>query len=110
MSAYPAPPNPGNEAREAVDILRRLEPALTKLDERLRGIDDEVGEIKPALMKLDERLRNVEGEVRELKGRFTGIEGRLSQLPTTWTIAALVFSIFGFAFLLLRFAAPAAHG
>jgi hypothetical protein len=70
---------------EALTILRRLEPALGKLDDRLRALD---------------------GEVREMKGRMSGIEGRLGQLPTLWTLGGLVLSIFGFAFVLLRFATP----
>ena len=92
MATAPKMPPADNEVLE---ILRRLEPALVGITGRLDKMDGR-------LEKMDERLRAVEGEVRELKGRVT-------QLPTLWTLASLVVAIFAFAFLLLRFAAPAAH-
>ena len=92
-AASSQPPN------EALTILLRLEPALGKLDDRLDKLDDRIG-------KLDDRFRALEGEVREMKGRMSGIERQLGQLPTLWTLGGLVVSIFGFAFVLLRFAIP----
>ena len=56
------------------------------LDKLLRGIDD--------------RLCRIEVETAEMKGR-------VSQLPTAWTLLTggfgLVLSTFGFAFALVRF-------
>lgn len=59
---------------------------LTRMEPLLRGIDD--------------RLRKIEVETAEMKGR-------VSQLPTAWTLLTggfgLVIATFGFAFALVRF-------
>lgn len=47
--------------------------------------------------KMDDRLRKQGEDIAELKGR-------VSQLPTLYQIAGLVFAIFGAAFVLIRFA------
>lgn len=54
----------------------------------------------------DVRARPAEIDVAEMKGRLPGIEGQLRQVPTIWTFAALVFTIFAAAFALLRFSFP----
>ncbi|WP_029010665.1 hypothetical protein [Azospirillum halopraeferens] len=85
VSPSPKPPAGSND--EALDILRRIEPALARLASR----DD--------IAKMDDRLRKVEENVARL-------DGRVSQPPTLWQIAGLNFAIFGAAFVLIRFAPP----
>jgi hypothetical protein len=71
--ASPAPrPPAGGPNDEALEILRRIEPALTRLG------DD---------------LRRVQIDVAELKGHMVGIEGQLRQVPTLWTIAGTMLAI-----------------
>ncbi|MGQ0665149.1 MAG: hypothetical protein ACT4P2_16515 [Pseudomonadota bacterium] len=86
--------------------------AATKPPEH--GPDDEalqiLRRIEPVLVKIDDRLRKVETELAELKGRVAGIEGELRQIPTPWQTAALVFAIFGAAFVVLRFGLPPLSG
>jgi len=84
--------SPEVETHEAVEILRRMEPLLGKMDDRIRVQGE-------AIARLDGRMNGLEG-------RMSGLEGRLSQIPTIWTLATMIISIFGFAFVLLRFAAP----
>lgn len=98
---------------ESLEILRRLEPVVThivtrldkietrldKIETRLDKVEVRLDKIEIGFEKLDERLRKVEVEV-------AGLQGRVSQLPTTWTMAGLIFAIFGASLVLLRLAAP----
>ncbi|MEI6559123.1 MAG: hypothetical protein WCO00_12025 [Rhodospirillaceae bacterium] len=77
---------------EALDILRRLEPLLTRLD----GEQRRHGE---TLARVEERLRDM-----PTAKEFGELKGRVSQLPTLWQLAGLIFAIFGAAFVLIRFA------
>jgi len=63
---------PDDNQDEALAILRRLEPALTRVDERLRA---------------------VEAEQHRLNERVSRLEGQVSQLPTVWTVAGLFAAI-----------------
>ena len=74
----------------SLDILRRLEPVLSR-------IEAEQSRQAELLAKLDERQRK-QGE------DMARMDGRVSQLPTLWQLAGLVFAIFGAAFVLIRFA------
>jgi uncharacterized coiled-coil protein SlyX len=83
------------------------------MEQRVAKLETDVGEIKatlarlePVLTRIDAGVRKLEADVGELKGRMTGIEGQLRQLPTMWTLTTLVLSIFGLAFVLLKFATP----
>ncbi|MEI8397394.1 MAG: hypothetical protein WCF85_21965 [Rhodospirillaceae bacterium] len=85
------PPQTRSErSDEAVDILRRLEPLLTRMDERMHKLEIEAAEVK--------------GRISGLEGRMTGLEGQLRQIPTLWHLSGLIFAIFGAAFVLIRFA------
>ncbi len=98
MASPARKPSTGTGQRdETLDILRRLEPVLSRLTE-------DVGEIKDDVKKLDDRLRKVETDVARIDGRLTGIEGQLRQIPTLWQLAGLIFAIFGASFVLIRFA------
>ena len=82
--ATPVPKPPaGNTNDEALDILRRLEPALARIETEQKEQRRDIGKLKE--------------DVAELKGR-------VSQLPTLYQFAGLIFAIFGAAFVLIRFA------
>ncbi|MFZ4703293.1 MAG: hypothetical protein ACOYMG_24890 [Candidatus Methylumidiphilus sp.] len=100
--ASPAPKPPaGSHDTEALDILRRLEPTLARMETEQRRQAD-------AITKLDDRQRKQGEDITELKGRMAGIEGQLRQIPTLYQLAGLIFAIFGAAFVLIRFASG--HG
>ncbi len=97
MAAPARTPPDGNRDNEALDILRRLEPVLGRIEDEQRRQAD-------SMVKLDERQRKQGEDMAELKGRVAGIEGQLRQIPTLWQLGGLVFAIFGAAFVLIRFA------
>ncbi len=97
--ASPAPkPTVGNTNDEALDILRRLEPVLSKLDERTQRMESEQREQRKDIAKLQQ-------DVARIDGRLIGLPARV---PSIWTIAAMIVSLFGAAFVLIRFASG--HG
>ena len=105
MASPARKPTAGTEhPDEALDILRRLEPVLSKLDERTQHIESEQRRQADVLGKLDERQRKQGEDIARIDGRMTGIEGQLRQIPTIWTLAGLIFVIFGASFVLIRFA------
>ncbi|MEI6987419.1 MAG: hypothetical protein WCK65_14950 [Rhodospirillaceae bacterium] len=94
--AHPArkPPIGTEHPESAVDILRRLEPVLSKLDERTQRIEGEQ-------RRQADVQRNQGEDIAELKGRLGELSARV---PTIWTLAALIFAIFGASFVLIRYA------
>ena len=71
---------------EAVQILRRLEPALGEMHAELKQLrrdvnrlDNEVGELRSSFVNQESRLSRVEGQV--------------SQLPTWWQTTGLFASV-----------------
>ena len=95
MAAPIRKPPAGNEHfDEAIDILRRLEPVLSKLDERTQRIESEQKEQRKDIAKLQQDAARIDGRLIELSTR----------VPAIWTIAALIFAIFGASFVLIRFA------
>ena len=80
-----------------------LERRVAALESDMREVKAALGRIETLLRGFDDRLRRVEVDVAELKGR-------VSQLPTAWTLLTggfgLVLATFGFAFALVRFAIP----
>lgn len=67
------------------------------------GLKATLGRIETLLRSTDDRLRRVEIDVAELKGR-------VSQLPTSWTLFTggfgLILANSGFAFALVRSGLP----
>jgi len=59
---------PNRAPDEALDILRRLEPALSRLNDDIK--------------KLDDRTQRIEAEQRRAGERLATLEGKVSQLPT----------------------------
>ena len=66
----------------------------------MREVKSILGRMEPLLRGIDDRLRRIEIETAETKGR-------VSQLPTSWTLLTggfgLVVATFGFAFAVVRF-------
>jgi translation initiation factor 2B subunit (eIF-2B alpha/beta/delta family) len=96
--ALKLPPDPNIEA---LDILRRLEPVLSrmasdvaKLDDRTQRIETEQKEQRKDISKIQQDIARIDGRLIEMSAR----------VPTIWTIATLIFAIFGASFVLIRFA------
>ena len=87
MASPARTPPAGNHGDEALDILRRMEPTLGRIEAEQRRQAD---------------VQRKQGEdIAELKDRL----GELSvRVPSIWTIAAMIVSLFGAAFVLIRFA------
>jgi small-conductance mechanosensitive channel len=111
--AAPAPKPPtGNTNDEALEILRRLEPVLARMSSDLNAVKTDLNAVKTdlntvrteqarqadVLVRLDERQRK-QGE------DLARLDGRVSQLPTLYQLAGLIFAIFGASFVLIHFAA-----
>ena len=91
-------PPVGTDPDEVVDILRRLEPALSRLDSEQRRQGE-------TLARIEERLRDM-----PTAKEFGELKGRVSQLPTLWQLAGLIFAIFGAALVLIRMtSSPIGH-
>ena len=97
MAAPARTPPAGNRNDEALDILRRLEPTLAQMHGELRQVQADVADIR-AEQKEQRR------DIGKLQQDVARLDGRVSQLPTLWQLAGLIFAIFGAAFVLIRFA------
>lgn len=109
--ANPAPLPPDDGATrddDALDILRRIEPMLARLDERQRKQGEDIAELKGRVAGIekvmDARFAGVDARFNGMDARFNGIEGQLRQIPTLYQLAGLIFAIFAAAFALIRFA------
>jgi len=85
---------------EALDILRRLEPMLTRLDARTEGLERSVQTlghriegVEGDLLKLNDRLQGVEGDIKDINPRLSRLEGQVSQLPTLIQIVTAVLAV-----------------
>ncbi len=95
MASPARKPSTGTDHRdEALGILRRLETVLAR-------ITDDLGEVKAEQRRQADVQRKQGEDIAELKGRLGELSARI---PTTWTIASLIFAIFGASFVLIRFA------
>jgi hypothetical protein len=83
-----APRSPTND--EALDILRRIEPTLARITADIADVKGE-----------QRRLADIQRKQGEDIAR---LEGKISQLPTLYQLAGLIFAIFGASFVLIRFA------
>jgi len=101
MASPARTPPAGNHSNEALDILRRLEPTLAQMRSELRQVQADVVEVKADMKRLDERQRKQSEDIAEIKGRLGELSARV---PSIWTIAAMIVSLFGAAFVLIRFA------
>ena len=100
-----------NDVMDAIgDLGRRVDARLEKVEAEQKRLGEAATktQIDVAEMKgrFEGRFTGIEGRLSGMDARFTGIENQLRQVPTIWTLAALIIAIFGFAFVLLRFAVP----
>ena len=95
--ANPARKPPTGTTIDTADILAAISDLGDRMERRFSKVEADIA-------KIDDRQRKVENDVSEMKGRLTGIEGQLRQIPTVWTISALIFTIFGASFALIRYA------
>ncbi|MCK6452993.1 MAG: hypothetical protein L6R19_19420 [Alphaproteobacteria bacterium] len=83
------------------------------------GIEDRLAKIEQAVTDVGNAVRRVEAQLQVTETRFetlakatdlAELKGRVSQLPTVWTMLAMivtvVFAVFGGAIALLRFGLP----
>ena len=101
--AEPALKLPNEPSNEALDILKRIEPALarisadiSRIDERQRKQGEDIAELKWILksVALREDVARIDGRLGELSAR----------VPSIWTTAAMIVYLFGAGFVLVRFA------
>ncbi len=66
------------------DILERLEPKISEiLITGAKQVD---------LYKTQLDVAEMKGRMVAIEGKFTGLEGRIGLLPSTWTILGIVFT------------------
>lgn len=69
------------------------------MSERVGRLERAIEDIKSVLARLEPAIIKIRDDTSELKGK-------ISQIPTIWQLAALIISIFGLAFVLLRYGMP----
>jgi chromosome segregation ATPase len=80
-----------------------LEQRVARLEQMLERLEPKIGEILSSGAKQAD-LQRVQIEIAELKGRLSGVEGRLSALPSTWTMLGIVFTTWALGSGILIFA------
>jgi len=89
----------------------------TCLNSVLPVLEADMPEIKDILFRIEKRLDSMDAKfdrfdhrLRKVGADVARIDGRVSQLPTAWTLltggAGLIIATFGFAFALVRFGIP----
>jgi len=80
------------------------------MEQRVARLEADVGEIKATLGRLEPMLVRMASEFTEFRTEMARtredmarLDGRVSQLPTTWQLMTGVVGVIGFVFLLLRF-------
>lgn len=90
--ASPAPKPPAGNTPDSADILAAIRDLGDRMERRFEKVETSIKEQGRDISKLQQDVARV--------------DGRVSQLPTLWQIAGLIFAIFGAAFVLIRFAPP----
>jgi hypothetical protein len=78
------------------------------VDHRVGRLERDVGDIKATLGRMEPLLIRIDERIKDMPtaNQFGELKGRVSQLPTVWQLCALILSIFGLAFVLLRYGLP----
>lgn len=70
------------------------------MEQRIAKLETDVGEIKDILKRLEPALTKLAVDMAEMKGRMVGIEGRmigiegqLRQMPTLWSMGGTMLAI-----------------
>lgn len=94
---------------EALGILRRLEPTLTRIEdeqkiirEELQGIRQEQGGIRQEQQGIRQEQQAIRQEQFKIFLEMSEIKGQLKYMPTIWSLAGLVCGIFALAFVAVR--------
>ena len=74
---------PGGDDDEALQILRRLEPALSDIKESIGRLDRRVEAVETRLENIEIRVGNLETRVGNLETHVQNIDGRVSQVEKT---------------------------
>lgn len=77
------------------------------LEQRVANLEADMREVKSILTRMEPLLRGIDDRLRKIEVEAAETKGRVSQLPTAWTLLTggfgLVVATFGFAFALVRF-------
>ncbi|AMC12652.1 hypothetical protein [Liberibacter crescens] len=85
------------------NIDKRFDKLEAKIDTSIAALSKEIAAVNTNLSAKIE----VQGkEIAEIKGKILGIEGKLTNIPTTIQIVTIIFVVMGASFTLLRFGAP----
>lgn len=63
------------------------------------GINKRLDRLEAQMEKQNTKFENLQKDIAEIKGR-------LSAMPTTWQLVALIFAIMGAAFAIIKFGMP----
>lgn len=106
MVTNTAPKKPDRDS-DALDILQRIEPGLARLVADNAEFRKELAEFRKEQAEFrketDLRLRKIETDMARMDGRLIELSSRV---PSIWTVAALIVTIFGLSFALLRLGLP----
>jgi hypothetical protein len=69
------------------------------MEARVRKLERFTEDIRSILGRLEPAISKIRDDTNEIKGK-------LSQMPTVWQLLSLIIAIFGFAFVLVKFAIP----
>jgi flagellar biosynthesis chaperone FliJ len=108
--AQPEPRPPAQE--DAVDILRRLEPVLLSMDERIKSMEAEQKDHRARLERIEAEQAEQRKQLAEMAGRIKALEveqqsqsrqiahlqGQVSQLPNIWQFTAALLALFSVIF------------
>jgi len=62
------------------------------------GMEERVKALETRAERVDGKLDTILRDIGEVKGRLSGIDGKLSSVPTTWTILQINAALLAFAF------------
>ncbi len=80
------------------------------MERRVAALETDMREVKTTLGRIEALLRGFDDRLRRVEIDVAGLKGKVSQLPTAWTLltggTGLILATFGFAFALVRFGLP----
>lgn len=82
------------------------EDSVSPLPQNGGGDNGAGGDINKRLDKLEAQIEKQNTKFDNLLKDVAEIKGRLTAMPTTWQLVALIFAIMGAAFALIKFGMP----
>lgn len=95
-----------NDVGEIKATLGRLEPMLARMSAEFTEFRKDMGEFRKDMGEFGKGMGEFRKDMAKTREDMARIDGRVSQLPTTWQLLTGVVGIIGFVFLLLRFGLP----